>query len=709
MAANQLRHVMQTLRGAVLSGDEAGLTDGQLLESYLRSRAEAPFATLVRRHGPMVWGVCRRALLSHQDAEDAFQATFLVLVRKGASVVPRDMVANWLYGVAHQTALNARAASARRAAREKQVMPMPEPAARPTVADDLQPLLDQELSRLPARYRAVLVLCELEGKTRKEAARLMNVPEGTVASRLATARAMLAKRMARHSLAVSAVLLAQSAASASMPPALASATIQAASFFVAGEAPSVFSVQAVALADGVLRTMFLTRLRMSLVRLLLVIVLGVGAAVLHHTLTATPDDNAATAQAINDLPSEEGNADWPQWRGPNRDGIVQGIAVPEQWPASLTEEWRVPVGDGVASPVALGGRVYVFTRENDAEVVRSLALAEGKVLWRSEPYPAPYRQRPEERNFSKGPRSTPAIRNGRVYTLGMSGVLSCLDAHTGALLWRRSCNSSAPAVPPGADPNYGGSSPLIADGLCIVHAGDGKKGGLTAFDAMTGEAKWCFAEGYSPMSGSPILVDLAGERQVVTYSASSAAGVSLATGMKLWQAATAGPGQPHTTPVRHNDLLLVADILQPLRALRLEKGDQGMVVKEVWKSKDLPLGYSSPVAAGGLVFGMTSRKLGCFFCLDAATGKTLWESDGRQGDYASLLHAGSVLLFLTERGRLIVARPSAATFEPIAEYQVSDSDTHAHPLFLGQRILIKDAVSLRSFRIGPDRTAQIRP
>src|SRR5437660_12429342 len=126
MATDQLRGVLRNLRGATLPGGEADRTDGQLLECYVRSREEAAFAALVRRHGPMVWGVCRRVLRSHQDAEDAFQATFLVLVRKAASVVPREMVANWLYGVAHQTALKARATTAKRAAREKQVPDMPE-------------------------------------------------------------------------------------------------------------------------------------------------------------------------------------------------------------------------------------------------------------------------------------------------------------------------------------------------------------------------------------------------------------------------------------------------------------------------------------------------------------------------------------------------------------------------------------------------------
>jgi RNA polymerase sigma factor (sigma-70 family) len=167
----QLSKVIDHLRTAALAGGEAELTDGNLLERFVSQRDEAAVAALVRRHGPMVWGVCRRVLRHHHDAEDAFQATFLVLVRKAAAIMPREMVANWLYGVVHQTALKARATMAKRQAREKQVNGMPEPEARtqPDLWRDLQPLLDQQLSRLPDKYRVVIALCDLEGKSRKEA------------------------------------------------------------------------------------------------------------------------------------------------------------------------------------------------------------------------------------------------------------------------------------------------------------------------------------------------------------------------------------------------------------------------------------------------------------------------------------------------------------------------------------------------------------
>jgi RNA polymerase sigma factor (sigma-70 family) len=158
MPTSQMSPIVQHLHRAVLRRDGAGLTDGELLECFVSGRNGEAFEALVRRHGPMVWGVCRRVLRSRHDADDAFQATFLVLIRKAASVVPRDMVANWLYGVAHRTALKAKAVAARRKARERQVAEIPEPQApQPDSWDDLQPLLDHELSRLPDKYRAPLI------------------------------------------------------------------------------------------------------------------------------------------------------------------------------------------------------------------------------------------------------------------------------------------------------------------------------------------------------------------------------------------------------------------------------------------------------------------------------------------------------------------------------------------------------------------------
>jgi RNA polymerase sigma factor (sigma-70 family) len=264
------------------------MTDGELLGCFIEHRDEAAFAALVRRHGPMVWGVCRRVLRHFHDTEDAFQATFLVLFRKASSVLPREMVANWLYGVARQTALKARSVAFRRKEWERQVTDMPEPALESDRRGDLWPLLDQELSHLPDKYRAVVVLCDLQGETRKEAAQQLGCPEGTVASRLATARTMLAKRLARHGLAVSggtlAALLSQNAAPACAPSSVVSSAINTATLFAPGQVapPGAISPTAAALAEGVLRTMWLTKGKIGTAVLLMAAVVGMGAAGLFY-------------------------------------------------------------------------------------------------------------------------------------------------------------------------------------------------------------------------------------------------------------------------------------------------------------------------------------------------------------------------------------------------------------------------------------------
>jgi RNA polymerase sigma factor (sigma-70 family) len=294
MATGQLNDVLQHLR-------RTALTDGQLLQDYLSRHDEAALAALVQRHGPMVWGVCRRVLRHYHDAEDAFQATFLVLVRKAASIASAELLANWLYGVAHQTALKARATATKRKAREKQVAEMPEPAVvEQDLWDDLRPLLDQELSRLPDAYRVVIVLCDLEGKTRKEAARQLGLPEGTVGSRLARARALLAKRLTERGVTVSggalAALLSENVVSASVPDSVADSTIKAASLPAAGKATGAISVKVAALTEGVMQAMSFTKLKATLAVVLILGFVATGITLLACRTVAGQEDRKATAE-----------------------------------------------------------------------------------------------------------------------------------------------------------------------------------------------------------------------------------------------------------------------------------------------------------------------------------------------------------------------------------------------------------------------------
>jgi RNA polymerase sigma factor (sigma-70 family) len=282
MPAGRLQYVIHHLRQAERRREAAARGDGQLLEAFLARREEAAFEALVRRHGPMVLGVCRRVLRHEHDAEDAFQATFLVLARKAASVRPREMVGPWLYGVACRTAMKARTENAARRMRERQVCEMPQPQLSRDADDgELFPLLDQELNRLPERYWVPVVLCDLEGRSRREAAARLGCPEGTLSSRLARARELLARRMKRHGVVVGAGAIAASLtadASAAVPAALLTSTVRAAALVAAGKsAAGVASAGAAHLAKGVIKAMLLTKLKIVTAVLIVVGAIGFGA------------------------------------------------------------------------------------------------------------------------------------------------------------------------------------------------------------------------------------------------------------------------------------------------------------------------------------------------------------------------------------------------------------------------------------------------
>lgn len=293
MGTPQLSRVLAHLRNVLVKHDTARLSDGGLLTLYVRQRDEAAFEALVRRHGPMVLGVCRRVLHNSHDVEDAFQATMLVLVRKAASLRTPGKVGNWLYGVAYRTALEARKVAAKR--RAKEAMAPPPTETPESVSSDLRAVLDQELDRLPDKFRAAIVLCDLEGMTRKEAAHRLGWPDGTVASRLASARKLLANRLSRRQRTLSAgavAALVSENSSACLPPWLVSTAMRVAS--LSGPLPTgLISAQVVALTQGVMKSMLLTKLKIAAAVCLLAGLTSCGIGMLtHKVLSAAP-----TAQA----------------------------------------------------------------------------------------------------------------------------------------------------------------------------------------------------------------------------------------------------------------------------------------------------------------------------------------------------------------------------------------------------------------------------
>jgi RNA polymerase sigma factor (sigma-70 family) len=339
--------VIEHLRRAVLLRDEAACTDGQLLERFLRQRDAAAFAALVHRHASMVWGVCRRLLPMHQDAEDAFQATFVVLVRKASSITPRDQVGNWLHGVAQRIALSARAGLARRRSRERQVNAMPEPAAANGDSDELHAVLDLELSRLPAKYRAAIVLCDLGGHTRKEAADQLGIPEGTLSGHLSRGRSLLAKRLARHGLPVAGGMLAAAVAQPVLaaPSEMVTSAIEMAT---AGTAATV-SARVVVLVEGVLKAMLLTKLKKVMAIVVAIAVVGTGLGVGWFSQATRADDNGVEAAQAQppaqkkavDPPARDKGGDFLVFRLKNGEAVAMAKTLEDLLSGGADGELRI--------------------------------------------------------------------------------------------------------------------------------------------------------------------------------------------------------------------------------------------------------------------------------------------------------------------------------------------------------------------------------
>jgi outer membrane protein assembly factor BamB len=415
--------------------------------------------------------------------------------------------------------------------------------------------------------------------------------------------------------------------------------------------------------------------------------------------------------------------DWPQWRGPNRDAKVTGFVTPASWPKTLTAKWTAEVGSGVSSPDLVGDKVYTFGRIGGDEVTTCLNADTGKVLWQDKYATAAV---PSPASGYGGPRSTPLVADGKVYTLGVNGVLSCLDAATGSVTWRKETK--------GVPQFKTSTSPLLADGKCIAFVG-----ALTAFDAATGEVKWKGPSG-APY-GSPALMTVDDTKQIVTPTASALVGVSLADGKVLWQVKL--PGSSYTpnygTPIIDGQTIIYdAPAKAPGTgtsfALKIEKTGDGFKATQLWKSTAAYM-YNTPVLKDGLLFGLSAEKK--FFCMDAKDGKVLWTDETARGEAGGVLDAGTVIVAVTGpatpgmgggpgggkggggkggggkggfgrkgggmRGEaatgdaeLIAFEPSRTGFKEVAKYKLSPGTGLAYPILAGNRVYVKgnDAVTL---------------
>jgi outer membrane protein assembly factor BamB len=373
---------------------------------------------------------------------------------------------------------------------------------------------------------------------------------------------------------------------------------------------------------------------------------------------------------------------WPQWRGPDRDGVASGFTVPAAWPAALTRRWEVVVGLGHASPVIAGNRIVVHSREGAREAIAAFDVESGKRVWH-DAYDAPYEMNSAARAHGPGPKSTPAVAGGRVFTFGISGILSALDLQSGKVLWRTS-----PASPL---PLYGtATSPIVDGDRVIVFTGGHDKGALTAYDAATGAVRWRWT-GDGPGYASPVIATFDGTRHIVTQSQRRVVGVSATDGSLLWELPfQTSFDQNSITPLVSRGLVVSSGLEQPTVALRISRSGGRWQAAEAWRNPQVSMYMSSPAATDQAIFGLSHRNRGQFFALDAATGKTLWTSRGREGDNASIVRAGDLLLLSTTNAELIVARASSAAFEEVKRYTIADSAMWAHPAYAGRLIAVKD-------------------
>ena len=380
--------------------------------------------------------------------------------------------------------------------------------------------------------------------------------------------------------------------------------------------------------------------------------------------------------------AQRGNTDWPQWRGNNRDGAA-AFSIPSAWPEQLAKKWQVEVGIGYAAPIAIGDRVYAFSRQNEDEVMRALDASTGKTIWTAR-YNAAYKPNPAAtRTHGTGPKSTPTFADGRLYTLGMSGLVTAFDATTGKLLWQS-------AAPKTETLYHTAMSPIVDRGLVIVHVGGHNDGALTAFDAQTGAVKWAWT-GDGPAYGSPIIVELGGTRQVITMTQENLVGVSTASGELLWKRPySVRATRNAVTPIVHNSIVIVSGLGMPVSGFRVINRAGQWSTEDVWVNNDTTMDMSTGVVIGNALYGFSPRNSGQYFAIDANTGQTLWLSEPRAAENAAIVRAGDLWFALDTQAELKVVRANPKQFEILKRYDVADSATWAQPVLSGQRVFIKD-------------------
>jgi outer membrane protein assembly factor BamB len=413
---------------------------------------------------------------------------------------------------------------------------------------------------------------------------------------------------------------------------------------------------------------------------------------------------AAIATSAVTVWAADPGEDWPQWRGPNRDGNVGAATakrLPKEWPAAApAPAWKSVVGDGYSSPVIAGGRVFVMGREKDEETCLAFDAQTGSRLWRHG-YKADYL--PPDPRAGVGPKSTPTVDGDRVYMLGLGGMFTCLDVKTGSVLWSHDFRKEAWGVEKDAEgvdkwfPPCGNASSVVVEGNQVIVAVGGKKiGALAAFDRKDGKLLWHELPDRSSY-GSPIVADLAGRKQVVGFTGLRMVGLDMTSHKPIWELPFAAMlEQTITTPVVYKDTVIVTGEVKPTIALRISQEGGKFEQKQAWTNSDLKAYMTTPVVMGDHLVGwdQSGKRL---VCMDLATGTTKWTSPRIIG-HVSLVVAGDKILALSSRGELVVAAADPKEYRELAKWKVSEAgETWAYLAVAGSKVFVKDKTELICF------------
>lgn len=386
--------------------------------------------------------------------------------------------------------------------------------------------------------------------------------------------------------------------------------------------------------------------------------------------------------------------DWPQWRGPNRDGVAERINLPDRLPENLQFVWKVEVGEGYSAPVAAESKVVLLVRQREKEVVLCLNGQNGQEIWRYS-YAAPYTPRADARPHGKGPKATPAIAAGKVYAFGVTGILTCVDLGTGKLVWQKRFSDRFKKT----YPLYGAAnSPLVEGDLCILGIGGHNDGALAAFNKDTGELAWEVTED-GPSYASPIAVDLAGHRQLVALMQTRLVGMAAKTGQLLWQVPFTTPYDMNIiTPVLHDGMIIYSGYRKGTTAIRLVADGDRISAGRVWHRERFSMYMSSPVIHGEYLYGLSQQRA-AVSCIALKDGEHKWNSPGGLGQYVSIVGAGDKLLVLTTKGRLMLVAADPSGYKELGRTHVTDKPVWAHFALAANRIYVKDKTHLACFEL----------